>query len=74
MNKRLFLKITTLGCEKHQHLDQKKKIQKSLDTDEERIRIGRGAEGHRLRAGAEAGAQGRLQKLTWDELCPEQIK
>ena len=62
MNKRIFLKITTLGCEKRQHLGQKKKkIQKSLDTDEERIRIGRGAEGHPLRAGAEVGAQGRLQ-------------
>lgn len=51
----------------------KKKPQKSLDTDEERIGIRRGAEGpHQSRCrgqGTEAPAG-----LTWDELCPERIK
>ena len=51
MNKRLFLKITTLGCEKHQHLDKKKK---KIQESEEGLRDS-------LRAGAEVGAQGRLQ-------------
>lgn len=36
MNKRLFLKITTLGCEKHQHLGQKKKKSRKVWTQMKR--------------------------------------
>ena len=63
MNKRLFLKIKTLGCEKHQHLDQKKKKKKSRKVWTQMKRELESEEGLRdsLRAGAEVGAQGRLQ-------------
>lgn len=60
MNKCLFLKITTLGCEKHHHLDQKKP-HKSLDTDEERMGESEEELKDSLGAGAEVGVQRYLQ-------------
>ena len=63
MNKRLFLKITTLGCEKHQHLDKKKKKKKTRKVWTQMKRESESEEGLRdpLRAGAEVRAQRRLQ-------------
>ena len=61
MNKHLFLKITTLGCEKHQHLDQKKKKSRKVWTQMKRESESEEGLRDSLRAGAEVGAQGRLQ-------------
>ena len=52
---------------------KKKKIQESLDTDEERIGIRRGAEGL-PQSRCRGRGSGAPAELTWDELCPERIK